>query len=100
MVCVLNYIKASTELKRHPETERRFSLMRTVLRCYKLREIERPSFRDALCSRIAQQVTAARIAYGESICIEFADGSAIQISLQDAAYLGAEAVSFDTGKEE
>ena len=74
--------------------------MRTVLRCYKLREIERPSFRDAVCSRIAQQVTAARIAYGESICIEFADGSAIQISLQDAAYLGAEAVSFDTGKEE
>jgi hypothetical protein len=60
----------------------------------------KPGFRDALCSGIAQQVTAARIAYSESICIEFADGSAIKISLKDADYLGAEAVSFDTGKDE
>jgi hypothetical protein len=59
-----------------------------------------PGFRDALCSGIAQQVTAARIAYSESICIEFADGSAIKIALKDADYLGAEAVSFDTGKDE
>jgi hypothetical protein len=58
---------------------------------------DKPGFRDALCSRIAKQVTAARIAYGESICIEFADGSAIKISLQDEDYLGTEAVNFDTG---
>ena len=58
-----------------------------------------PGFRDALCSGIAQQVRAARLAYRESICIELTDGSAIHISLKDADYLGAEAVNFDTGND-
>ena len=56
----------------------------------------KPGFRDALCNSIAQQVTAAHVAYGESVCIAFADGSAIQISLEEADYLGAEEVNFDT----
>ena len=32
------------------ETERRFSPMRTVLRCYKLREIERQPLLNASCN--------------------------------------------------
>ena len=60
----------------------------------------KPGFRDALCSSIAKQVTETRIAYGDSISINFADGSAIKISLQDKDYLGGEAVNFDTGGNE
>lgn len=54
-------------------------------------------FRDALCNNIAKQVTDARVAYSDSICIKFADGSMIKISLKDEDYLCAEAVNFDTG---
>jgi hypothetical protein len=57
----------------------------------------KPGFRDALCNSIAMQVTEARIAYGESISIRFADGSTIKISLKDEDYRGGEAVSFDAG---
>ena len=60
----------------------------------------KPGFRDALCNNIAQIVTEARVAYGDSISIKFADGSTIKISLQDKDYLGGEAVSFDTGGDE
>jgi hypothetical protein len=59
----------------------------------------KPGFRDALCNSIAKKVTEARIAYGESIAIAFADGSAIRISLKDEDYVGAEAVNFDTGRD-
>ena len=54
-------------------------------------------FRDALCNNIAKKVAEARVAYGESIAIRFADGSTIKISLKDEDYLGGEAVNFDTG---
>ena len=60
----------------------------------------KPGFRDALCSSIAKQVTDARVAYGDSISIKFADGSMIRISLKDEDYLGGEAVNFDTGGNE
>ena len=54
-------------------------------------------FRDALCNNIAKKVTEVRVAYGESISIRFADGSTINIPLQDAACLDGEAVTFDAG---
>ena len=57
----------------------------------------KPGFRDALCNNIAKRVTEARVAYGDSIAIRFADGSTIKISLKDEDYLGEEAVNFDTG---
>jgi hypothetical protein len=57
----------------------------------------KPGFRDALCNNIAKKVTAVRVAYGESIAIRFADGSTINIPLQDAACLDGEAVTFDAG---
>ena len=57
----------------------------------------KPGFRDALCNNIAKKVTEARIAYGDSISISFADGSMIKISLKDEDYSGGEAVNFDTG---
>lgn len=60
----------------------------------------KPGFRDALCNSIAQQVTEARVAYGESISVSFADGSTIKISLKDENYRGGEAVNFDTGSNE
>ena len=40
----------------------------------------KPGFRDALYNSIAQIVTEARVAYGDSISIKFADGSTIKIS--------------------
>jgi hypothetical protein len=57
----------------------------------------KPGFRDALCNNIAKKVTAAQVAYGDSIVIRFADGSTIKISLKDEDYSGGEAVNFDTG---
>jgi hypothetical protein len=57
----------------------------------------KPGFRDALCNNIAKKVTEVRVAYGESISIRFADGSTINIPLQDAACLDGEAVNFDAG---
>ena len=54
-------------------------------------------FRDALCNNIAKKVTEARVAYGDSISIRFADGSMIRISLKDEDSSGGEAVNFDTG---
>jgi hypothetical protein len=57
----------------------------------------KPGFRDALCNNIAKKVTEARVAYGESIAIRFADGSTIKISLKDENSSGGEAVNFDTG---
>ena len=60
----------------------------------------KPGFRDALCNSIAKKVTKAQIAYGESIAIAFVDGSVIKIPLKDEDYVGAEAVNFDTGKDE
>ena len=54
-------------------------------------------FRDALCNNIAKKVTEARVAYGDSISIRFADGSTIKISLKDEDYSGGEAVNFDAG---
>jgi hypothetical protein len=57
----------------------------------------KPGFRDALCNNIAKKVTEARVAYGDSISIRFADGSAIKISLKDKDYAGGEAVNFDAG---
>jgi len=57
-------------------------------------------FRDALCNNIAKKVTDARVAYGDSISISFADGSTIKISLKDEDYRGGEAVNFDTGSNE
>ena len=47
----------------------------------------KPGFRDALCNSIAKKVVEARVAYGESISIRFADGSTIKISLKDEDYL-------------
>ena len=44
-------------------------------------------FREALCNNIANKVTEVRVAYGESISIRFADGSTINIPLQDAGCL-------------
>ena len=58
---------------------------------------DKPGFRDALCNNIAKKVAEARIAYGDSISISFADGSMIKISLKDEDYSGGEAVHFDTG---
>ena len=60
----------------------------------------KPGYRDALCSSIAQTVTEARVAYGDSIVVRFADGSTIKISLKDEDYSGGEAVNFDTGGNE
>ena len=60
----------------------------------------KPGFRDALCNSIAKKVTDARVAYGDSISISFADGAAIKISLKDKDYRGGEAVNFDTGSNE
>ena len=57
----------------------------------------KPGFRDALCNNITKKVTEARVAYGESIAICFADGSMIKISLKDEEYRGEEAVNFDAG---
>ena len=57
----------------------------------------KPGFRDALCNNIAKQVTEARVAYGDSISIRFADGSTIKISLKDEDFSDGEAVNFDTG---
>lgn len=54
-------------------------------------------FRDALCNNIANKVTEVRVAYGESISIRFADGSTINIPLQDASCLEGESVNFDAG---
>src|SRR5437870_4887889 len=68
-----------------------------VMRGDKMFHWGRPGFRDALCSSIAKKVTEARIAYSESISICFADGSTIQIPLQDDGYLDGEAVNFDAG---
>jgi hypothetical protein len=56
----------------------------------------KPGFRDALCNNIAKKVTEARVAYGDSISIRFADGSTIKISLKGEDYAGGEAVNFDT----
>src|SRR2546428_10633078 len=59
---------------------------------------DKPGFRDALCNSIAKKVTEARVVYGDSIAIRFADGSIIKISLKDEDYPpGGEAVNFDTG---
>jgi hypothetical protein len=57
----------------------------------------KPGFRDALCNNIAKKITEARVAYGDSISISFADGSTIKISLKNEDYSGGEAVNFDTG---
>jgi hypothetical protein len=57
----------------------------------------KPGFRDALCNSIAKQVTEARVAYGDTIAIRFADGAMIKISLKDEDYSGGEAVNFDAG---
>jgi len=57
----------------------------------------KPGFRDALCNNIAKKVTEARVAYGASVVIRFADGSTIKISLKDDGCLGGEAVNFDAG---
>jgi hypothetical protein len=54
-----------------------------------------PCFRDALCERIAQKVTAARVVSGADVSIRFEDGSIIQISLQHADAVCGEAVKFD-----
>jgi hypothetical protein len=57
----------------------------------------KPGFRDALCNNIAKKVTAAQVAYGDSIAISFADGSMIKISRKDDSCLGGESVNFDAG---
>lgn len=54
-------------------------------------------FRDALCERIAKRVTSALVKPGDLLRIEFADSSAVKISLRDEDYVGAEAVIFDSG---
>jgi hypothetical protein len=68
-----------------------------VMRGDKIFHWGKPGFRDALCNNIAKKVTEARIAYGESISICFADSSTIQIPLQDDGCLDREAVNFDAG---
>src|SRR5689334_4309925 len=50
----------------------------------------KPGFRDALCNNIAKKVAEARVAYGDSIAIRFADGSTIKIPLKDEDYSGGE----------
>ena len=57
----------------------------------------KPGFRDALCNNIAKKVVEARVAYGDTIFIRFADGAMLKISLKDEDYPGGEAVNFDAG---
>jgi hypothetical protein len=57
----------------------------------------KPGFRDASCNNIANKVVEARVAYGDTISIRFADGAMLKISLKDEDYPGGEAVNFDAG---
>jgi hypothetical protein len=54
----------------------------------------RPGFRDALCERIGQVVARASVTEHEQVRLEFGDGAAVVISLEDKDYCGPEAVLY------
>ena len=61
---------------------------------------DEPCFREALCGRIAQKVTHARVVYHDGVYVHFADSSTIKISLKDEDYICGEAVKFDASDAE
>ena len=51
-------------------------------------------FRNRLCEQVSKIVKNAKCTEGDSLMIEFEDGSVISISLKDEDYAGPEAIIF------
>jgi hypothetical protein len=53
-----------------------------------------PGFRDRLCEQIRKTVVGSRARSGESLRIDFEDGTAVTVSLRDEDLRGAESARF------